>query len=172
MPVSVPLDPLTGAGNLEALRRRFPDDASPVMALWVDVDGLIWFNDSEGHARGDEALATVAAWLTNHAKPLALQVFRVGGDEFVLAPAPGDTAFTDDAAAALADRLVDEAPSLELRFTGPRQPENDRDVLTVSVVVFRADASLATARDVVRSTLATRVYEAGVAAGRRFGRRA
>jgi diguanylate cyclase (GGDEF)-like protein len=158
---------VTGVGDLEALARRFPPDAPAVTAIWVDVDGLIWFNDSEGHDAGDAALATIARWLVAESAALGLEVYRVAGDEFVLVGR--DLAVAD--ATAIADRLVDHSPSLDLRFTGPRFAANDRDRLTVSALVFRADARLALDRRAVCSELAGAIYEAGLAAGRKYQRR-
>jgi diguanylate cyclase (GGDEF)-like protein len=83
-------DPLTGrlnrhglavsASQLLAVARR---QATPVFALFVDVDGLKSVNDSAGHEAGDRLLRAVGAEI--HAAFRESDVVaRWGGDEFVV----------------------------------------------------------------------------------------
>ncbi len=86
-------DPLTGLAN----RRRFEEDLERELArlraaggqaalLFLDLDDFKAVNDSLGHRAGDEALASLADFLSSQARPLSV-VARVGGDEFgVLLP--------------------------------------------------------------------------------------
>ena len=55
----------------------------PLTILMADVNGLKLFNDSFGHQLGDELLVRVAQILTKISRPQD-QVFRTGGDEFIL----------------------------------------------------------------------------------------
>lgn len=89
-------DPLTGAGN-----RRWLDIAAsstleraagarePVCLIALDLDGLKNVNDWHGHQAGDEAIGRLVAGLTAAARS-GDQVFRTGGDEFVVL-LPGST---------------------------------------------------------------------------------
>ncbi len=100
-------DPLTGLRN----RRAFLDELArelsrarrqrrPLAALYLDVDDFKALNDRDGHGRGDEALAAVAAALTASLREIDVAA-RLGGDEFcVLLP---DTDLRQ--AAAVAARL-------------------------------------------------------------------
>jgi len=83
-------DALTGAGN----RRAFDEVLGAAIAsasrqhysvslVIVDIDGLKYINDSEGHQAGDDALVRLA-----HALDTLLRredhVYRIGGDEFAI----------------------------------------------------------------------------------------
>lgn len=86
------IDELTGVLNrraglaaltseIEQLRRS----AEPELALaFLDVDGLKFINDTQGHAAGDAALCGVAHVLKRCLRTGDI-VFRYGGDEFVCA---------------------------------------------------------------------------------------
>ncbi len=86
-------DPLTGVGNRRALEERLElccreahDHDGDVAVLLADLDKLKELNDSLGHARGDQALATVAQALTAETAGAGddRTVYRLGGDEFCL----------------------------------------------------------------------------------------
>ena len=86
------LDPLTGLAN----RRRFDEECPrlwkeavrqslPISMLFVDLDHFKAYNDTYGHAKGDEVLRRFAAILqeTTTRRPLDLAV-RNGGEEFIV----------------------------------------------------------------------------------------
>jgi diguanylate cyclase (GGDEF)-like protein len=82
-------DELTGArrrgAGLAELRReidRARRRSEPLVAAFVDVDGLKEVNDTQGHRAGDELLAAVGDALGRSLRSYDL-VIRVGGDEFV-----------------------------------------------------------------------------------------
>ncbi len=103
-------DGLTGllnrAAALDAVGRelaRSRREEQPLLALFIDLDGLKQLNDAHGHAVGDQALREVAGALgstTRQADILA----RIGGDEFlVTGPVPTEgTAGVE----AIADRIL------------------------------------------------------------------
>jgi len=85
------LDSLTGIPN----RRRFNDvmeqewrrcmrDAVPLSLIVVDVDHFKAFNDSYGHAAGDEVLRRIASTLQTSVRRPGDFVARYGGEEFVM----------------------------------------------------------------------------------------
>jgi diguanylate cyclase (GGDEF)-like protein len=94
------IDPISGLGNHRAFQEELTrqiDDArrlghSLALAL-VDLDDLKRINDEEGHAGGDEVLASMGR-LISAASRAADRGFRIGGDEFaILLPrADADTA--------------------------------------------------------------------------------
>ncbi len=82
-------DPLTGLAN----RRRLHDvlggawcqvrPVTPYALVALDIDHFKSYNDSFGHAAGDEVLRTVAEILRSGTRPTDLLV-RTGGEEFVI----------------------------------------------------------------------------------------
>src|SRR5207249_1062225 len=102
------VDPLTGLGNRRAIERdlelilnRSRRFNHPLALLHLDVDGLGSLNDRFGEALGDATLRSMGAVLRSSARLGTDQVYRVGGDEFVIA------SMADPAAAdALARRIA------------------------------------------------------------------
>ncbi|MFJ6673027.1 diguanylate cyclase domain-containing protein [Actinosynnema sp. NPDC091369] len=77
-------DPLTGVANRALFRERLDAalaGASPVVVLFIDVDGFKDVNDNYGHAEGDAVLRIVASRLQACVRPQDV-VARLGGDEF------------------------------------------------------------------------------------------
>ncbi|MGN8834868.1 EAL domain-containing protein [Allisonella histaminiformans] len=78
------VDPLTGAGNRRAFTsyvRHLPA-GKQVAFIFSDMNGLKRINDARGHEAGDEALCQAVRILEEKASPG--QVFRMGGDEFLV----------------------------------------------------------------------------------------
>jgi len=108
-------DALTGAGNRRALDTAAKAalasaarNGHPLSVAVIDLDGLKVLNDTQGHGAGDRALAGLASAL-RHCLRDTDQLFRIGGDEFVvlLPLAPAETV------GMLLSRAVPAAP----RFT-------------------------------------------------------
>lgn len=84
-------DGLTGVYNRRALDRAYSRlwrhavrEKRPISVLFIDVDYFKRYNDTYGHAAGDNCLIWLADLLQNAAKrPLDL-VARFGGEEFVV----------------------------------------------------------------------------------------
>jgi len=77
-------DPLTGIGNLRSLMARMEmlGDRPLIMAL-IDLDHFKQINDSLGHPVGDRVLRDFAS-IVQRVLPPEAELFRVGGEEFVL----------------------------------------------------------------------------------------
>lgn len=82
-------DLLTGLYNRNAMNNRVTDIVSglnPISSVYgvvfVDLNGLKTVNDTEGHVAGDELLKTAACMLKD-CFPEG-EIFRVGGDEFLI----------------------------------------------------------------------------------------
>ncbi|CAM3338882.1 hypothetical protein DESA109040_08495 [Deinococcus saxicola] len=116
-------DPLTGALNRRALDEdmaRLEGQAQPFTLAGIDLDGLKTVNDQQGHAQGDRLLQIFAGTLKSTLN-LDAQVFRVGGDEFVvLGRAPETQIRSAVNAAVLATRQVAPLRGASLG-TGPQQ---------------------------------------------------
>lgn len=83
-------DALTGVANRRAFNERLdhlvanaPLSGQAFGLVMADTDHFKAFNDTHGHAAGDDALRSLAATLTRQAGPDDL-VARIGGDEFAM----------------------------------------------------------------------------------------
>lgn len=80
-------DMLTGLKNRQLLEKRLKEYAgygSHITLAFIDVNGLKTTNDQYGHIQGDHYLIDVSRILTNLSNGLKIDLFRYGGDEFVL----------------------------------------------------------------------------------------
>ena len=81
-------DSLTGLLNRRALEHALQEhlaaeEAGPIAILFLDLDRFKIVNDSGGHSVGDQLLVGVATRLSS-VVPAGAEVFRIGGDEFVI----------------------------------------------------------------------------------------
>lgn len=80
------LDALTGLRNRnnykKALASFCPEACSSFSCLYIDANGLHELNNTKGHDAGDAMLKTAARIFLLHFR--AEDVFRIGGDEFVI----------------------------------------------------------------------------------------
>jgi diguanylate cyclase (GGDEF)-like protein len=100
-------DALTLLGNRRLFDDRLPaefaaarESGQPLSLLMLDIDHFKQYNDTHGHARGDEAIKTVGAALRRHARKPFLAC-RYGGEEFCVILPGCDAAV----AATVAERL-------------------------------------------------------------------
>lgn len=80
-------DMLTGCSNRQLLDKRLEEYAgygSNITLAFIDVNGLKRINDQYGHLEGDAYLISIARILKEKADGLNIDLFRYGGDEFVL----------------------------------------------------------------------------------------
>jgi diguanylate cyclase (GGDEF)-like protein len=84
-------DPLTGLSNRRVLDKRLDDEwrrarreNKPLSVLFIDIDHFKIFNDTYGHASGDEALVAVADCIASEARRSVDLVARYGGEEFAV----------------------------------------------------------------------------------------
>ena len=104
-------DLLTGVYNRNAMNNRISEDVSgdneikkPFGVFFIDVNGLKTINDKQGHLAGDNLLKDVAAAL-QEIKSEKLEIYRVGGDEFlIIAPDTTVESFSE-----LKDQLIKRA---------------------------------------------------------------
>lgn len=104
----------------------------PLAVLMMDIDGFKLFNDTYGHALGDEALKLVAGVLRKVSDGDAI-AGRYGGDEFLVVLPGADKA----AAKALAERVAAAVGEIEFRAgKGTRVPIS----LSLGLASFPEDA--------------------------------
>lgn len=80
-------DILTGCGNRQLMDRRLEEYAGyggNITIAFIDINGLKNINDKFGHAEGDKYLVKVAQVLSEIANESNVDLFRYGGDEFVI----------------------------------------------------------------------------------------
>ncbi|WP_337270220.1 GGDEF domain-containing protein [Oryzifoliimicrobium ureilyticus] len=85
-------EPMTGLGNRRALdlslHRILNNSASGVETtigvILVDIDHFKLFNDTNGHQEGDRCLKVVASLIANGVQPNKCEVYRYGGEEFLI----------------------------------------------------------------------------------------
>ena len=83
-------DLLTGVYNRNAMNNRILEDINgtslirkPFGVFFIDVNGLKTINDTQGHLAGDNLLKDVASTLKG-LEGKNIEIYRVGGDEFLI----------------------------------------------------------------------------------------
>ena len=129
-------DSLTGALNrlgieelLAVELQRSRRTLVPLSLALLDIDQFKAFNDTGGHAAGDDVLRNVAASIARHLRPYDV-CGRIGGDEFLVL-LPGSTALD---IAAICDRILREVAALPPHFASGITP-------TVSIGFTEADSA-------------------------------
>ena len=125
-------DPLTGVANRRAFEerldlewRRASRERSPLGVLMVDLDRFKAYNDSLGHAKGDECLIRVAHSLATGLRRAGDLLARYGGEELAAILPDTDTEELETLAESLRRGIE------ELAIRHPNSPVSDR--VTVSV---------------------------------------
>lgn len=80
-------DMLTGCNNRQLLDKRLEEYAGyggTITLAFIDINGLKNINDQFGHMEGDNYLISVSQILTQIGTGLNIDLFRYGGDEFVM----------------------------------------------------------------------------------------
>ena len=115
-------DHLTGLYNRGYLRERVAIEVNrarrtgqPLAIAMIDVDRFKFFNDTHGHAAGDQVLNAIAAVLRSAFRTTDV-VSRYGGEEFVVAMPDTDVA----AAAHTLERVRQSIESTPTHTSGGR----------------------------------------------------
>jgi diguanylate cyclase (GGDEF)-like protein len=100
-------DPLTGVGNRKALENALNREINlsgrqgkPLTMLMIDIDHFKQINDTYGHDAGDQALSHVTEIISAVSRQ-SDEVFRYGGEEFIVLLNNTDKANAND----LAERI-------------------------------------------------------------------
>jgi diguanylate cyclase (GGDEF)-like protein len=179
----VAIDPLTGIANrrhfdrtLEREIRRARRERIPVSVIFCDLDGFKLFNDSQGHARGDDALVAVARALAETFRRGSELAARYGGEEFVVILPGVDV----NQASLYAERLRRKIWRLEIPYAGapvaerltisagvaaltPEELTDDPSLLAKApeVLLNSADAALYRAKCLGRNRVAVKTSHSG-----------
>jgi diguanylate cyclase (GGDEF)-like protein len=155
----VSVDALTGIANrrqfdrsLERELRRTRRDGQPLSLIFLDLDGFKRFNDTYGHARGDEALRLVAQTLDETFRRGGDLVARYGGEEFAVVLPNVDA----HRAGLYAERLRRRIWRLAIPGGGPE----GADRLTISAGVATVASPMAAAPDELLGAADEALYRA------------
>ncbi|MGL5271363.1 MAG: GGDEF domain-containing protein [Selenomonadaceae bacterium] len=106
-------DLLSGLKNRNAFMNYMQICGNDALLVMVcDIDGLKLINDHLGHYAGDRLICRAAAILRNAAPPQA-QIFRMGGDEFLLLV---PLAFLDGGAMALEEKVLQQVQAHNMSY--------------------------------------------------------
>jgi diguanylate cyclase (GGDEF)-like protein len=158
-------DPLTGLAN----RRHFDQtlasewdrsvrEKHPLALLMIDIDHFKSFNDSRGHAAGDECLKVVAQALRGHCARPGDLVCRWGGEEFAVILAGTDLAGAEHVAGELVDvvrglsisRTISGKGACVTISAGVASAVPDNDNSSAKALVEKADSALYAAKNAGR----------------------
>ncbi len=156
-------DPLTALPNralfLDRLRGaldRSRRTGSPVVVLFLDVDGFKQINDTLGHAAGDRLLTELAERFQSMLRPMDT-VARFGGDEFTFL----FEGLESEEEAALVAQRVTQSASLPLTLSGQQRS------VSISIGVYMVTDPEEEIDDVIRQA-DTAMYRAKESGGDRF----
>jgi diguanylate cyclase (GGDEF)-like protein len=142
-------DPVTGAMNHRAMRRRLHEEVgramrsgSPLSCLLIDLDNFKLVNDRHGHQAGDALLREVAQTLVGEFRAFD-RVARYGGDEFVAILPNAEL----EAAAAAAQRALESLLAVPSFDANPGVAASVgvaqwRDPMTVDALLEACDTAL------------------------------
>jgi diguanylate cyclase (GGDEF)-like protein len=174
----VAVDALTGIANrrhfdraLDQELRRARRDGKPLSLVFLDLDEFKRFNDTYGHARGDDVLRQVAQTLDETFRRGGDLVARYGGEEFAVV-LPGVDARR---AGLYAERLRRRIWTLAIPYAA--SPLSDRvtisggvatvappQVVTPDNLLYAADQALYRAKCLGRNRIAMTAVDAATAA--------
>lgn len=127
-------DPLTGLKNRRAMKKWIEQKIADVKSAegqivigLADIDCFKMLNDTYGHTQGDRVLKEVSGVLTNCVEGMG-EVFRFGGDEFVIALYGGDIAAIEEVTSCIMKRISRKKIKNENSFVDP--------ILTMSIGYF------------------------------------
>lgn len=97
-------DSITGLPNRNEMNRFFENSAGEknIGILFIDLDQFKAINDTLGHHVGDGLVQQVGGRLRRFIKPGKQQVFRIGGDEFLVMVKECDRRYAEE----LADQIL------------------------------------------------------------------
>ncbi|MDX1352199.1 MAG: diguanylate cyclase, partial [Thiomicrorhabdus sp.] len=106
-------DAVTQVPNRYALEVELASFAQSSSLTYIDMDNLKHYNDTFGHAKGDEMLVMFAALMKDGLQGNGM-IYRVGGDEFAVTCKEGNTKRVQE----LIDRVVDKMHQLGFEYAG------------------------------------------------------
>ena len=131
-------DGLTGLLNKRQFDTTFEEEwmrgirsKSPLSLVLLDIDYFKAYNDTYGHAAGDDCLKKVAMALSDAAKRNADKVARVGGEEFAVL-LPGTDS---EGAQHVAEQLLEAVSDLAITHLGSSAADHITTSIGISTMV-------------------------------------
>ena len=127
-------DALTGVMNRRAFRdmTRHMHEKSGLVVIYGDVNGLKTVNDTQGHEAGDQLIKVAADVMSSIVG--AEQVFRMGGDEFIIVTQSKDKKESDELMKLLRDSFEYKGISVALGCV-----YNPGEIKDVGELMYEAD---------------------------------
>ncbi|MBQ7039577.1 MAG: GGDEF domain-containing protein [Clostridia bacterium] len=103
----------------EQLRQYEREHSDSFYIIACDLDRFKHINDTWGHPEGDRALILVAGALSKVAKKFDSEVFRIGGDEFVIITDKSDEGLAEKVTSAVKNELdnIDFRSDFDIRMS-------------------------------------------------------
>jgi diguanylate cyclase (GGDEF)-like protein/PAS domain S-box-containing protein len=166
-------DPLTGLLNRRSLDRELRSHTARVLrygatgaVLMLDLDHFKYFNDSQGHAAGDELIVRISQALRERLRESDV-LARLGGDEFAVLLPGGAEPETQAVAESLLEVVRDQVlPDQEQ--TSALIAAGRRVTVSIGIARFEDRENLAAEEIMVNADLA--MYDAKEAGGDRWAR--
>ena len=137
-------DDLTGLQNRRALFRQFDKMAINLqhgILAYIDLDNFKQVNDNYGHKQGDKLLVTIARELIKTA-PIGSQIFRIGGDEFVVLMPSEDQTFYHEWIDELYEATTDTRESFNIDLSIGLAPYYPGNLSDPDIILARADRAM------------------------------
>jgi diguanylate cyclase (GGDEF)-like protein len=112
------IDTLTGIPNRRSLFESLAVCEQPACpdpytgAVMIDIDNFKTYNDTYGHQAGDKVLKQIGCFLRDYGVDFKFDVFRYGGEEFLVMTRELDSAMLDT----LAENLVKTIRALKIPY--------------------------------------------------------
>lgn len=153
------IDALTGIPNRRAFMEQMPlefkrsaRDNKPLSVIMIDIDHFKLYNDTYGHAAGDECLKTVAQTIKDCIKRPADLCARYGGEEFVVMLP--DTAI--EAARSLAENIRADVENIKISH----EKSSPLNIVTISLGVAATIGKIAASYETVLQHSDKALYKA------------
>lgn len=130
-------DPLTHCFNRYVLEERFDDwrrAGRDLTVLMFDIDFFKSYNDGFSHLKGDDCLIAITKAVADCCRGRTADLFRYGGEEFVILAADLDETKSCHLAYKILQRVRD------LAIPMPATGENTGPIVTVSIGISRLPA--------------------------------
>lgn len=139
------IDPLTGALNRQGLRAELMNTlsllATPMSAIFADIDHFKTINDRYGHPAGDEVLRQFAAVIAANIRS-SDRLVRWGGEEFLIVCPLTDAAQAASLARALRATLHDQTWPMHMGVTASFGIAQHQAGSEINTVIKAADDEL------------------------------
>ncbi|WP_330959984.1 GGDEF domain-containing protein [Photobacterium sp. 53610] len=137
-------DDLTGLQNRRSLFRRFDHMAIHLhrgIMAYIDIDNFKQVNDRLGHHQGDLVLIEIANILFRHS-PTGSQIYRIGGDEFVVLLPSADQAQSQEWLELIDEQTLNLRETFKLGISVGLTPYHPGNLSDPDMLLAKADHAM------------------------------